>query len=221
MPLGNLLERIRSWLGPDSAAQGLAPAMPEEGCALDQSESCRLFYAGFIAPDGSAIRAPGLGDVMPMSMQAINLIKEGPDFLDQIRGLRVDYSKSFMFNGEFDVHPLIMNWFPEEDGTVLVQFCSFSTTPSGMPMQSAPCTMWLTNNLALPPIGVSNVFEGFWDIKCFPDIVNRYSKRPLALIATAKDPGDPLSAAALTFAGAHFLLGLTRRFPGLQEGGHA
>lgn len=179
---------------------------------LEADRSASTFWAAFVDADGSAIEVPNVGDRMPVTLDAIERINEAPEFLESIIGLHADFSKNFMFDGVFDIYPLIMHWLPKNGESALAIFQAFSLGASGMPVERAPCILWLATSDPSADEGSVNVIEGMFEIDDFSEVVARYPERPLALMVTALPPGsEPLSAAALTFAGAYFLRGIAER----------
>lgn len=169
----------------------------------------KRFFAAFVDPLGSPIALPDIGDCWPMTIEDVQRVKQAPDFIEQLSAGDHDYSRSLMIDGEFDILPLIIHWMPEDETSGLAVFQSFAMGGSGSPHDTAPCMAWLTATSEPAGDGPANIFEGMWEIESFAEVLGRYRERPLALIVTASPPGsEPLSAAALSFAGAYHLLGL-------------
>jgi hypothetical protein len=103
-----------------------------------------------------------------------------------------------------------MIWMPKAEGCNLAQFCfnSVSFDDHGAPIEQPPCTLLFCDDECLPDQGAMNVISGTWEIGDVSEVLARYHQRPLALVISV-GPEDPLSAAALTFAGARYLFGLT------------
>lgn len=188
-----------------ASARSSEPESPPKRHALDH------FYATFFDPDGNPIDTPEICSVLKITIEEIHLIRESQDFIEQLRGIDMDYSARFIIDCEFDAYPILIFWEPSSNGYNCANFLSNGTGPNGLPVEAPPCTLLLCDDNRFPDEHISNIFSGLWDIENIEEVLARYRERPLALLVSAVPPGDPLSAAALTFAGVHYLLAPTGR----------
>lgn len=178
-----------------------------------QVTSCedRHLNVVFLSPFGESIKIPDVGGALKLTAEHIFLIKESEDFIEQLKAMELDFSKQLFNEIDYDIYPILMMWEPNKTGSGYLILTSLSSDSNGLPVDQPPCGLWLADNLEdeLTEEAI-NVFEGVWAIDNFHEIVNKYPARPLALIVTAEPIGGPLTAAALSFAGAYVLGDLRR-----------
>jgi hypothetical protein len=186
----------------------------ESSASLETAESGQEaqpihFFAAFVDPFGNSIDFPGIGNVLKMTRDGVSRIRKSDDFLDQLRASSLDFSQSFTWYFEFDIYPLFLIWMPTAGGSNIASFHfnSFSQDDNGVPIEKPPCTLLFCDEERLLDQEATNVISGLWEIDDVSKVLARYHQRPLAFIICV-GPGDPLSAAALTFAGARYLFGL-------------